>query len=152
MKALQEAIIASQNSDNDQTASFGRSEFDKMWGNYDASHPRVSMRLISNTSQCIIESPCYLGASGLQVYLTDPDVKFVLTERTPESFAKSVAGSLGTYNHKLCSFPLSVIKYFDIFLWELSKLFQLMTFRWSDGLIDPSDPMFEETLMKNYIE
>ncbi|KAL3417872.1 hypothetical protein PVAG01_10882 [Phlyctema vagabunda] len=131
MKALQETIVASDKPDQ----SFSRADFDRMWGEYD----------------CIIESPCYLGTSGIQVYLQDPDVKFILTERTPESFSKSIAGSLGAYNARLHRWPLSVAKYFDAFIWELAGLFRLMTFRWSKGIVDPADPAYRKNLEETYI-
>ncbi|KAK1656211.1 hypothetical protein BDP81DRAFT_487614 [Colletotrichum phormii] len=130
MRALQEAIIA-----NDSDNPFQRAEFDKLFAGYD----------------CIVESPCYLCPNIIKEYLEDPDVKFILTERTPESWAKSIAGSLGAYHAKLAKPPLSIARYFDSFIWELTALFKAMTHRWSGGL-EPSDPGFNEALSKSYVE
>ncbi|KAI8313003.1 hypothetical protein K4K61_009218 [Colletotrichum sp. SAR11_59] len=130
MRALQEAIIA-----NDTDKPFGRAEFDKLFAGYD----------------CIVESPCYLCPNIVTEYLEDPNVKFILTERTPESWAKSIAGSLGAYHAKLAQPPLSVVRYFDSFVWELRALFKAMTHRWSGGL-EPSDPGFKDAMAKSYTE
>ncbi|KAL0937448.1 uncharacterized protein CTRU02_207179 [Colletotrichum truncatum] len=130
MRALQEAIIA-----NKTEKPFTRSDFDKLFAGYD----------------CIIESPCYLCPTIIQEYLADPEVKFILTERTPESWAKSISGSLGAYHAKLAQPPLSVVRYFDSFVWELRSLFKAMTYRWSRGL-EPNDPGFDTALEKSYVE
>ncbi|KZL83869.1 hypothetical protein CI238_06993 [Colletotrichum incanum] len=130
MRALQEAIIA-----NDTDKPFDRTEFDKLFAGYD----------------CIVESPCYLCPNIIKTYLEDPDVKFILTERTPESWAKSIAGSLGAYHAKLAKPPLSIARYFDSFIWELTALFKAMTHRWSGGL-EPSEPGFNDALAKSYVE
>ncbi|KAK2018398.1 hypothetical protein LZ32DRAFT_371404 [Colletotrichum eremochloae] len=130
MRALQEAILA-----NDTDKPFDRQEFDKLFAGYD----------------CIVESPCYLCPNIIKAYLEDPNVKFILTERTPESWAKSIAGSLGAYHVKLAKPPLSIARYFDSFIWELTALFRAMTHRWSGGL-EPSDPGFNDALAKSYIK
>ncbi|KAK1999816.1 hypothetical protein LX36DRAFT_463523 [Colletotrichum falcatum] len=130
MRALQEAILA-----NDTDEPFGRKEFDKLFAGYD----------------CIVESPCYLCPNIIKTYLDDPDVKFILTERTPESWAKSIAGSLGAYHEKLAKPPLSIARYLDSFIWELTALFRAMTHRWSGGL-EPSDPGFNDALARSYVE
>ncbi|KAK6224299.1 hypothetical protein QIS74_02626 [Colletotrichum tabaci] len=130
MRALQEAIVA-----NDTDKPFGRAEFDKLFAGYD----------------CIVESPCYLCPKVITEYLDDPDVRFILTERTPQSWAKSIAGSLGAYHQKLAKPPLSIARHFDSFIAELTALFRAMTHRWSGGL-EPSDPGFNDALAKSYVE
>ncbi|KAK7991947.1 hypothetical protein PG988_000741 [Apiospora saccharicola] len=114
---------------------FTRAELDKLFGDYD----------------CLIESPCYLGASGIRTYVDDPNVKFILTQRSPASFAKSLAGSLGCYYAKLHEWPLTAARVCDGFVWELERMFRLMTFRWSHGL-HPSDPGFRQALEQSYVE
>lgn len=154
MRALQEAIIA-----NDSEKPFGRAEFNKLFAGYDVSPSKDSTLLLRDAdtndccqlTQCIIESPCYLCPNIVTEYLEDPDVKFILTERTPESWAKSIAGSLGAYHAKLSQPPLSVVRYFDTFVWELRALFKAMTHRWSKGL-DPSDPGFQGAMAESYTE
>ncbi|TQN71931.1 hypothetical protein CSHISOI_03604, partial [Colletotrichum shisoi] len=130
MRALQEAIVA-----NDTDKPFGRAEFDRLFAGYD----------------CIVESPCYLCPNVITEYLDDPDVTFILTERIPQSWAKSIAGSLGAYHQKLAKPPLSIARRFDSFIAELTALFRAMTHRWSGGL-EPSDPGFNDALAKSYVE
>lgn len=101
--------------------------------------------------QCIIESPCYLCPGVVEAYLHDPEVKFILTERSPESFAASLQGSLCEYYARLGQFPLCVTRYFDGFIWRLHGLFRAMTMRWSRGL-EPSHPQFKQALQDSYAE
>ncbi|KAK2039275.1 hypothetical protein LZ31DRAFT_634888 [Colletotrichum somersetense] len=96
MRTLQEAIIA-----NDTDKPFDRKEFDKLFARYD---------------EYIVGSPCYLCPNITKAYLEDPDIKFIFTERTPESWAKSITGSLGAYHAKLAKPPLSVARYLDSFI------------------------------------
>ncbi|KAK7943024.1 uncharacterized protein PG986_012137 [Apiospora aurea] len=84
-------------------------------------------------------------------YVDDPSVKFILTQRSPESFAKSLTGSLGCYYEKLHEWPLTAARVCDGFVWELERMFRLLTFRWSHGL-HPSDPGFRRALEQSYIE
>ncbi|KAK8120572.1 P-loop containing nucleoside triphosphate hydrolase protein [Apiospora kogelbergensis] len=130
MQALEEAMVASSTD-----TPYTRAELDKLFGDYD----------------CLIESPCYLGASGIQTYVDDPNIKFILTQRSPESFAKSLSGSLGCYYAKLHEWPLTAARVCDGFVWELERMFRLMTFRWSHGL-HPSDPDFRSALEQSYLE
>lgn len=105
----------------------------------------------NQVDQALIESPCYLGASGIQTYLADPTVKFILTERSTESWVKSISGSLITYFVKFNRFPLCIVRYCDRFVWELERMFRLMTIRWSGGL-DPREAAFEATIARSYEE
>ncbi|KAK8017970.1 hypothetical protein PG991_007160 [Apiospora marii] len=139
MQALEEAMVASSTSN-----PFTRAELDKLFGDYD---PRQD----ANDRKCLIESPCYLGESGIQTYVDDPNVKFILTQRSPASFAKSLSGSLGCYYAKLHEWPLTAARLCDGFVWELERMFRLMTFRWSHGL-HPSDPGFRPALEQSYVE
>ncbi|TDZ61741.1 hypothetical protein CTRI78_v004164 [Colletotrichum trifolii] len=130
MRALQEAIVA-----NESDEPFGRAEYDKLFAGYD----------------CIVESPCYLCPTIVKTYLDDADVRFILTERTPESWATSIAGSLGAYHSKLARPKLSVVGYCDSFVRELKALFRAMTHRWSGGL-EPGQPGFNDALAESYTE
>lgn len=128
-----------------------------MWAEYDVSehypgHVSVEKNvLLTSHFQCVIESPCYLCPNVVDAYLQDPDVKFILTERSPESFVKSLGGSLVDYYARLCTFPLCLTKYFDKLIWHLHGMFGAMTFRWSRGLY-PNDPAFKQTMRESYIE
>lgn len=101
--------------------------------------------------QCIIESPCYFCPSVVEAYLQDPDVKFILTERSPESFVKSIGGSLIDYYVRLRSFPLCLTKYFDSLIYHIHGMFGAMSMRWSGG-IEPSDPRFKKAVQENYVQ
>lgn len=83
--------------------------------------------------------------------MDDPAVKFILTERSPKSWVKSISGSLVTYYVKFNRFPLCVVRYCDRFVWELERMFRIMTVRWSGG-VDPQDPAFPSTIAKSYQE
>jgi hypothetical protein len=130
MRALSDAILASSS-----PRPYTRPELDKLFGNYD----------------CLVESPCYLGRAGIEAYLADPEVKFILTQRSASSFAKSLEGSLGYYYGKLHRFPLCVTRWCDPFVYELERMFGLMTHRWSGGL-HPGDPGFRAALEGSYEE
>lgn len=147
MRVLGEAIRAS-NSDS----PFTRADFDRMWGQYDVNlHSNsTGIRILLTCKQCIIESPCYLGSASIETYLEDPNIKFLLTDRTPSSFAKSLRGSLIAYHIKLNQFPLCITRYLDPFVWELDAMFRLMTNRWTGGL-DPSSDRVQKVLEEAYV-
>lgn len=101
-------------------------------------------------SQCLVECPCYFGTAGIKLYVSDPNIKFILTTRSPQSFSKSLGGTLGTYYAKLGRWPFNLARYFDTFIWELERMFGIMTHRWSDGL-HPDDAGFGAALEKNLV-
>lgn len=82
--------------------------------------------------------------------VADPNIKFILTTRSPQSFSKSLSSTLGRYYGKLGEYPLSTARYFDTFVWELERMFGLMWNRWSDGL-HPSNPEARAALERNLI-
>lgn len=82
--------------------------------------------------------------------MADPNIKFILTTRSPQSFSKSLSSTLGRYYGKLGEYPLSTARYFDTFVWELERMFGLMWNRWSDGL-HPSHPEAQTALEKNLV-
>lgn len=51
----------------------------------------------------------------MDAYIDDPDVKFILTERTPQSFSRSISKSVGRFVTAAHSFPLKLFKYFDAY-------------------------------------
>ncbi|POS78358.1 hypothetical protein DHEL01_v203239 [Diaporthe helianthi] len=127
LHALCDAMVASET-----TQPWSREDFNKLFGDYD----------------CLVECPCYFGTAGLELFLADPDIKFILTTRSPESFSKSLSGTLGTYYAKLGRWPLSAARYCDEFVRELERMFGLMWNRWSDGL-PPNHPDARAALEKN---
>lgn len=105
---------------------------------------------MTNIIQCLVECPCYFGTAGLKMFVADPEIKFILTTRSPESFSNSLSSTLGRYYGKLGVWPLSAARYFDGFVWELERMFSLMWSRWSDGL-HPDHPEARARLEKNLV-
>lgn len=98
-----------------------------------------------------MECPCYFGGAGLQTFVSDPDIKFIYSKRSPASFSKSIQGTLGTYFAKLEEFPLNIAQWVDPFVRELYSMFGCMVRRWSHGL-HPRQPGFGKVLEMSYIE
>lgn len=101
--------------------------------------------------QCLIEIPSFLGPALLDEYVEDPEVKFILTERDPDRWAKSVNGTAGFIITAAASFPLNILKYFDeelrIFLALNTTLYAVL----ADGT-KPGQPGNEAALTRNYVE
>ncbi|KAL8354531.1 hypothetical protein RB601_004098 [Gaeumannomyces tritici] len=76
---------------------YDKADFEKWWAEYDA----------------VLECPSYFPEAILDAYKDDPDVKFILTERQPEGFAKSFRSSIGSFETGVRSFPLSFLKFLD---------------------------------------
>jgi len=71
--------------------------------------------------QAILEIPSYLGTSVLEAYKDDPDVKFILTERDPKSFVRSMEGSVGTFLNNNSHVMDSWGSYFNAFAWSWDR-------------------------------
>ncbi|KAJ5547064.1 hypothetical protein N7494_004649 [Penicillium frequentans] len=67
---------------------------------------------------CLIEIPSYVGMDVIEAYATDPDVKFILTERSPEKWAKSVNNSTAQVVNMAYTFPFNILKYFSSTLYH----------------------------------
>jgi hypothetical protein len=89
--------------------------------------------------------------TAFETFLADPDIKFILTERSPESFLKSISGAQCRYWEMLSSWKLFPARCTDPFLWELERILRIQIYRWSGG-IKPHDPRFEENVLRNYIQ
>ena len=46
-----------------------------------------------------------------------PDAKFILVERSPEKWAKSIANTVGQSHARSSSFPGNLVGYFDSAMW-----------------------------------
>ncbi|KAI0199215.1 P-loop containing nucleoside triphosphate hydrolase protein [Astrocystis sublimbata] len=79
---------------------YGKAEYDKWFADYDV----------------IIEMPFFMLRSVLKTY---PDAKFLLTERDPDKWAKSVLNTIGKANERFHKFPMSVFKEFDNFAFNM---------------------------------
>ncbi|CAJ2514045.1 Uu.00g021640.m01.CDS01 [Anthostomella pinea] len=81
---------------------YGREEFDKWFADYDI----------------IIEMPFFMLHSVVRAY---PEAKFLLTERDPEKWAKSFENTIGHSCQRMEQLPMSVFKYFDSFVSNMSS-------------------------------
>lgn len=87
----------------------------------------------------------------MDAFIDDPEVKFILTERTPASFSRSINNSVGRFVTAAYSFPLALLKYFDRYNWEFMSLAENMYQVYSRGKM-PSDPDCPETIESWYEE
>ena len=90
-----------------------------------------------------------MGRDLLGVYAEDPDVKFILTERSPVKWAKSVNNSAGGVVKMAESFPMNILKNFDPTLGEFMKSNVLIYDALARGT-RPGHPENEEELCKSY--
>jgi hypothetical protein len=112
---------------------YTKREFDRWFAGYDA----------------VVELPAFFGTDCLEAYLADPDVKFILTERTARSWARSFNSFIGGIVRAIETHPLSILRHFNrtlhYFCVSNLDIYNL----WSDST-RPGDPRNEEALMRNY--
>ncbi|KAI1802035.1 P-loop containing nucleoside triphosphate hydrolase protein [Daldinia bambusicola] len=108
---------------------YGRAEFDKWFADYDI----------------IIEMPFFMLRSTLEAY---PDAKFLLTERNPDKWAKSLENTVGMMVTKLTSFPMSVFKYFDGFAYRMARMGGMVINYYTNGY--GLTPEGHKNMMDNY--
>lgn len=87
----------------------------------------------------------------MDAYIDDPDVKFILTDRAPAAFARSINNSIGRFVTAAHSFPLGVLKYLDTYNLAFTRLVDDMYPVYSQGKI-PSDPNSAESIARWYEE
>lgn len=133
MKVLEEAIAAQQ--DRSGTKPYDKADFEKWMGEYD----------------CAIEIPSFLGLDYYRDYAEDPGVKFILTERDPDRWVRSVNNTAGYVVNTVTSFPVNMLKHFDPFLRAFASLNQAIYWSLSDGT-NPGDANNETALRRNYVE
>lgn len=90
-----------------------------------------------------------MGKDLLGAYAEDPDVKFILTERQPEKWARSVNNSAGGVVKMAESFPMNILKNFDPTLCEFMRINILIYDALARGT-RPGDPDNEEELCTYY--
>ncbi|KAE8356070.1 hypothetical protein BDV28DRAFT_7362 [Aspergillus coremiiformis] len=100
---------------------------------------------------CLMEIPSYIGIQSLAAYMEDPEVKFLLTERNPEKWVRSVNNTIGEANKQAYIFPINILKHFDSELGHFFRLAQMMYWSYSGGT-NPDDANNEAVLRKNYVE
>lgn len=54
----------------------------------------------------------------IEAYADDPEVKFILTERCPEKWARSVNNTAGQVAAMGLSFPFNILKHFEPWLYH----------------------------------
>ncbi|KAJ2904753.1 hypothetical protein MKZ38_007261 [Zalerion maritima] len=136
MKVVEEAILAHHNDRFSGIKPYGRKEFDKWLADYDA----------------LLELQAYLGPDMINAYLSDPDVKFILTERDPDKWVRSfnqwvAVDALG----KLSAPLVAAAARFDTWLTMFKRLNIVMYNTYSNS-IPYKAPGNEEALRKNYVE
>ncbi|KAL1873483.1 hypothetical protein Daus18300_003846 [Diaporthe australafricana] len=115
---------------------YGRPEFDKWFAGYDA----------------ICEIPSYSGGTPVvDAYIGDPDVKFILSERTPASFSRSINKTVGEFVMAGRSFPLNLLNNFNSFNKEFFNLGEDLYLEYSQGRL-PTDPDCAEMIERWYEE
>lgn len=93
-----------------------------------------------------------MGTSVIESLISaDPDTKFILTERSPQSFIRSFTGAQCRYWSKLGNPLLFPFLACDSSLRQLRRLLGVQMLRWSDG-VKPGQPGFEATIEKRFLE
>lgn len=101
--------------------------------------------------KCLIEIPAFMGKDLLEIYAKDPEVKFILAERKPEKWARSVNNSAGGVVRMAESFPMNVLKHFDATLFEFMKA-NILVYDALAGCTRPGDPDNEQMLCAHYTD
>lgn len=99
MKIFQEGLIAHEG----KGRPFTKTEFDKWTPEYDC--------------MCIV--PGYMTEEIVAAY---PNAKFILTERDPDAWVRSINGSVAGLARAASSFPLALFKHFDQYNFEFFRL------------------------------
>lgn len=99
----------------------------------------------------MLEVPSYLGTSFVEAYKDDPDVKFILTEREPAAFARSINNTVGPLITAINTLPMSLLKYFDAFVWQFCVINELAYEVVARGAA-PTDPKSGENLQEHYCD
>ncbi|XRM36999.1 hypothetical protein ABZX51_000491 [Aspergillus tubingensis] len=100
---------------------------------------------------CLMEIPSYIGLRALAGYIEDPDVKFIVTERSPDKWVKSFNNTIGEAIMAGHKFPLNILRRFDSEVGQFFNLADVMYWAYSDGT-NPGHPNNEAALRKNYVE
>ncbi|GFF42017.1 hypothetical protein IFM51744_05002 [Aspergillus udagawae] len=134
MEALLEAVTAQHNRLSG-IKRFDKTDLDKLTADYD----------------CLVEIPSFLSPALLDEYAQDPEVKFILTERDPDRWAKSINGTAGFIVNAAASFPLNLLKHFDEELGIFLALNTTLYGASADGT-KPGQMGNEAALRRNYVE
>ncbi|KIX05113.1 uncharacterized protein Z518_05985 [Rhinocladiella mackenziei CBS 650.93] len=113
---------------------YDKAEFDKWFADYDV----------------LIEIPSFFGLEMLEAYLADPEVKFLLTERSPDSWVKSFNNFVGVNVQDCESPPLSILRYFNKTLRYFYRVNRVIYSTFSENT-RIGDQRNEEYLRQNYV-
>ncbi|ORY61417.1 uncharacterized protein BCR38DRAFT_347959 [Pseudomassariella vexata] len=86
---------------------FNREDFDKWFHGYDV----------------ITEIPCYMAPQFVAAY---PEAKFLLVERNPGALVRSWKSTTFQFTDAMNSFQLSILKYFDPMLYQVSRFWGII--------------------------
>lgn len=92
-----------------------------------------------------------MGSDMIEAYAKDPDVKFILTERPPETWAKSVNNTTAQVATMSSQFPFSILKYFNSTLFEFLDFNEVVYQGVACGT-KPGAPGNEQILARYYAE
>ncbi|KAL6691401.1 hypothetical protein J3F84DRAFT_386340 [Trichoderma pleuroticola] len=131
---FQDALLA-ENNRFSGVRPYGRAEFDKWFQEYDS----------------IIEVPCYMPVQIQSAYLSDPNVKFLLTERDSDKWVRSFNKQVGGMNDYLASIPMTILRYFDEGLWHHWR-FNGLVYDLFSGTTKRGHPDNQQILRQNYVD
>ncbi|GES57833.1 hypothetical protein ATEIFO6365_0002076800 [Aspergillus terreus] len=134
MKLMIENVVANRNRLSG-IKRYNREDVEKWLADYD----------------CLIEIPSYLGIDVLEEYAADPDVQFILTERDPGAWARSVNNTAGRIVTMAATFPSSVLRHFNRSLGVFFHLNELVYWAVSEAT-NMDNPDNEACLRRSYIE
>jgi hypothetical protein len=92
-----------------------------------------------------------MGMDMIEAYAQDPNVKFILTERSPEKWAKPVNNTAAKVATMAGQFPFSILKYFDASLYTFLEL-NVVMYQGLAGGTKPGGPGNEQMLVRYYKE
>jgi hypothetical protein len=163
MKIFEEAIKAEHNRFLG-IKRYDKADFEKWLADYDVStsvpkllsplkpeRQKSSNLIVAVSIQCLVELASYLGAPVLDAYLEDPDVKFILTERDPDKWVTSFQNTIGDIIKMIASFPVNLLRFFNLDIFHFFLLNQLLYYVYSDGT-QPDQSGNAMALRRNYVE
>lgn len=86
----------------------------------------------------------------LSAYLSDPSVKFLLTERDPDKWVRSFNKQVGGMNDYLASVPMTILRHFDVGLWHHWR-FNSLVYDLFSGTTKRGHSENEQILRQNYV-
>ena len=101
--------------------------------------------------KCVIEISSWLGTGFLEAYVDDPDIKFILTERNPDRWVKSMYSVMSSNLGMASSFPLNILRYFDRTIGHFLELNEVLYDAMAGGR-KVSDPESQVNLRRYYVD